>query len=68
MLLLVVGSNRRYTRNLKLDNHGNHFKEKQSNSLWGLCGMWETVSIMLDWPNESTVAHLDPVKGSGICD
>lgn len=42
-MLLVVGRNSRHTRSLKLDNHGNHFKEKQSNSLQGLCGMWETL-------------------------
>lgn len=32
--------------------------------------MWHVgnyVSIMLDGPNESTVAHLDLVKGSGVC-
>lgn len=54
---------------LKLDNNGNIFQEEvKSHSLWALCVIWETVSIMLGQSNESTVAHLDPVKGSGVCD
>lgn len=35
-----------------------------------LGSMWHVgnyVYIMLDQPNESTVAHLDPVKGNGVC-